>query len=208
MTGLTLTASNAVDTCPKGQYAGTIKNLEIVEQRENSQFGDGPQLRITVLIRRVVFATPNPPNGEPRESDQPEWWVGKDVWAFANPVLGKNSKLRPWVEAVLGRTLRDDEEVDLYQMMGKQVVITMGRTSTGRHKVTDFVLDSEAEAANAAKADAPAPAPNGIQPRQRKELVALGFEDAQLDGMTRAQAAKLIQQHTAEAEADEDAPTF
>lgn len=218
VTGLTLTASDAVDICPKGNYAGTIKNVEIVEQNQNSQFGDGPQVKLTVLNRGVVFATPNPPTGNvPRQSDRPDWWVGKEIWAYANPSLGKKTKLRGWFEGITGRTLTDDEVVDLNELIGKPVVYTVGRTSTGRHKVTDFVRDESFD--KPAGAAAPATA-NAITARQLKALEASGLEDAELTEralamfkrplheLTRSQAAKLIESLNEESPEADDAPTF
>jgi hypothetical protein len=213
MTGLTLTASDAVDICPKGNYAGTIKNVEIVEQ-QSSQFGDGPQVKITVGNRAVIFATPNPPTGNvPRQSDRPEWWVGKDIWAYANPSLGKKTKLRQWFEGITGRTLSDDEVVDLNELIGKPVVYTVGRTSTGRHKVTDFVRDDSFDK----PADGPAPTGQDVTPRQMKALEALGRTAQELDDralelfdsmtedLNRRQMAKLIESFATD---DDDAPDF
>jgi hypothetical protein len=131
---------------PFASYAATITGVDYSEST-NSRYSDGPQIRIIGKCTRIAAPSlVDDPNG-----GDPEDWVGEELYAYANPKLGKNAKLRRWIEGIEGRELTEGAEYDLQQLVGRHVVMTFGPGSEGGRGCQTIVRDRDAGSADMAR---------------------------------------------------------
>jgi hypothetical protein len=119
------------------------------------QFPEGEYLFELVAVEPWVAKNPNPQFNSDREQlvwklkavealdtdDGGDAFVGREIWHFTGNTMGvrqdgSKTKDREAYEAFLGRELDEDEEVDTDEIIGCTARGDVGRSTTGKHKVT------------------------------------------------------------------------
>jgi hypothetical protein len=167
--------ATASDIAPEGLYV--MKTTEIGDPQESEgMYGKQVQVRLILEIQKVIHS-----NDEDAED-----YVGEDVYAWANFAWSPNAKLRAWSEAILDTELEEDETVSSDELLDRLVLVTIGKSKTGKLKVTDMQpYKAPARKPKKAKAEpveteddedeSPAPAP--ARKRKAKAPVAVADED-------------------------------
>jgi hypothetical protein len=101
---------------PAGVYRMKLKDME---EREQPSYDDP-----TVTETRVqwTFEIEDVVSGD----DKCEDFIGQEFWAWTSKTMGRKAKMREWAEALVGRPIDDDEELDPSQdLLGRRVVATV-----------------------------------------------------------------------------------
>lgn len=136
---LTRTVEKSIGV-PAGVYVARVKSLE----EDDGQYG--AQIKFTFEIREVLAC----------DDDDPERWIGEEKWGWCSDILTPNSKLFKWSRQILGGDFDIGDELNLDDMLGKTVRITVGENKNGNLAITDLAAHRPKKAAKARK---PAPEP-------------------------------------------------
>jgi hypothetical protein len=140
------------ENVPEGLYLLTVNSVGMYERRDTdqpSQFGDDPRAQWKFGIVDVISATKPRPSADNPNPKAPREFVGSEIWDYSSLSMGPRSKAREWCEAILNRELREGETIDPDKLQGNLVRGTIGRSQTGRHKITSLLPyepDDDAEA--------------------------------------------------------------
>lgn len=122
-----------VKNVPEGEYRVRLSTIDYHDTTGGPYAKAEPDLKWVLTIRSVEDA-------EESDDGDPEEWIGKDLWLFTGQSMGVRrdgspTKGKEAVQALLGRTLEDDEEADTSELIGRECIATVGRSQTGRTKV-------------------------------------------------------------------------
>lgn len=161
---LKLKATTApTDQCPEGTYACKLVKIEnwVADNNGNSEYNSGPQFKWIFHIGKVIYANPVRPTKDNPEPRQPQDWVKEEIWGFTSQIFTAKAKCRQWAEGIIERELEEDEEFDLESLFGARVVILVGRSQTGKHKIIDVNRYHAGAPAQQAEAE-PEPEPEPV----------------------------------------------
>jgi hypothetical protein len=111
---------------PAGIYQVTLLNME--DDDKPSKFGDGPRVKVTFQVDKVVRLTPRKTPQENTEAkDKAKAALADNVTlvAWCNKTMAKRATLRAWVEALLGREIANSEIVNPLEAVGKRAEAVM-----------------------------------------------------------------------------------
>lgn len=172
----------------EGVWVADINHVALYETPPDappSPYGDAPRVQWKYgLVAPVQVIVPRPTTENPRPKPI-EDFLGTEIWDYTSTTMGPRSKARAWCEAAYDRPLAEGETVDPTQLIGRRVVITVGRSQTGRHKITN-VMPYREETGRASANGAETAAQK--RARLQAELAAAEAEDAEpvAAGSTRA----------------------
>lgn len=130
---------------PEGDYLVQFKDVVL----EDSKFSDDGQFHWYFTIKRVMHSP----------VDDAENFVGEELWGFSSTGLGPKHKARKWVEALIGRTLEDKEEVTIELLSATRAIATVEEETlpdrTTRTKLTALKPYKKASSKQAAPAPEP-----------------------------------------------------
>lgn len=112
----------------------------------------------TLLEIREEEATPNSPN----DSNWLKWMfsvdngttAGVEMTATSSLRFGPKAKARLWVEALLGRKMEVDEEIDTTALVPRDCQVVIRRDESGFSRITDVLPPPKGKAGKAAAAGA------------------------------------------------------
>lgn len=126
---------------PPGIYQVTLQDIE--EDDRISQFGEGPRVKVTFTVDKVVRLTPRATPAENAESKTKAKQALTDsstLVAWCNLTMNKRATLRGWIEALLGREIGNGEIVNPNEAIGKSAEATVeaytGQDGTEKVKLT------------------------------------------------------------------------
>lgn len=126
------------EQCPEGLWVLKLKSMERGIQGD-PQYGGGERVKWIFEIERVIDANENEPtrdNPNPKPIDD---WIGEEFWGFTSLSMAKKATMRAWAEALLGREIGEGDELNASELIGKRAKATVGRTDTGRQKITSMM---------------------------------------------------------------------
>jgi hypothetical protein len=106
---------------PAGIYTLTFLNIE--EDDRPPMFGTTPRCKLTFQVDKVIRLTPQKTadlNNQARQMAQAALNDALPMVAWCNLTMARNSTLRNWIEAMLGRTIGDGEVVNPAEAAGRQ----------------------------------------------------------------------------------------
>lgn len=98
----------------EGLYLASLKDVGEPRESESALYGKSTQVRLIWSIEQVL-------DGEEDNEDS----IGEEVWEYCTWSLGKKAKLRTRLEALLGRTLEEGEELNVSDVLGKRVKLNV-----------------------------------------------------------------------------------
>ncbi len=126
------------EQCPQGLYVLRLKEMEDgIEGRE--EFGSGERVKWVFEITRVIDAEPNESSRDNPDPKSIEEWVGEEFWAFTAKSMNAKATMKAWAEALLGRELTKQDNLNASDLLGKSAKATVGRGQTGRQKITSLM---------------------------------------------------------------------
>lgn len=144
------------EPAPKGTYLGVIKDVVMHESTGGGQFADsGPQVKIVLLVKRVVDHTPNRPTAEYPNPKPVAAFIDQELHTFCQFEPTPKNRAGRWIDAVRGRPITPGEQFDWHSpdFLGQKVKFIVSRSGTGGQKITEI------DAYHGAQGAAPAPAP-------------------------------------------------
>ncbi len=121
------TNTDAYETPPAGVYLFALKGLERGIQGA-AEYGGGERCKWVFSIDKII---------DTNEPDEADAYLGEEFWAFTSyPArLGPKTKMRQYVEALLGRALDEGEEPDGDDLIGRKVKVTLAPNDKGRRNI-------------------------------------------------------------------------
>lgn len=117
---------------PPGLYVFRLKEME-GGIPGNPEFGDKPRVRWVFTIEDVIDA----------DDDEADEFIGQEFWAFTSETMGKKATMRAWVEALIGRTVTEDDEITSDDLIGQRARCTVSHyekmNGSQGHKITSML---------------------------------------------------------------------
>lgn len=152
---LSFTASAGTSTLPPlGTYTGKLVRLEQMDPRPNA-FAEGEQqVQVKFVIATDNVISVDHDDDEDVAADFAE--NSEEAWAYANaaaidaegvthPIFGPRSTIRRWFEAILGRSIENDETVDESMIVGKAVMYTVELNTNNNPTIKNIKLYKQAK---------------------------------------------------------------
>lgn len=150
------TESPELEPMPVGTYGAVIKDITMHEQQSGGKYAnDEPQVKIVLVVKKVIDATSNPRTRENPNPKAADFWLDKEVWAFCPFNPKTRNKSGEWIRNILGYEPDLDGDFDWHDLLGRKVKVGVGRSNTGKHKVISLVRVEEARASQLAATPAP-----------------------------------------------------
>lgn len=102
-------SNKAGASIPEGTYIVTLKAME-KEFQQDGPYGPQDRVKWIFTINEVVDA----------DDEESEGKVGEELWAFTSLKMGPKATMRKFTEALLGRTLDEDEEIGVDDLLGRR----------------------------------------------------------------------------------------
>ncbi len=131
MTSFTLPQATDQTGPPAGIYVFKLKGIERGIQGA-AEYGGGERCKWIFGIEQAIA---------PDDPDEVEGYIGEEFWSFTSypHKLGPKTKMRQYVEALLGRPLDEGEEPDGDDLIDRKVKVTLAPNDNKRNVIVSIM---------------------------------------------------------------------